>query len=474
MSDEAAEQWRNWEQILGPIDAADALRGPDDTLDDTVEIDQDGSEGDSDETREYGDDPPQVDEMAQAGAADIAALLAQLTQANLDLAQRNIDLDQRAVVAAGHRAQEDITRAQVLKIDKCEGEDKARLRRWVRDLTTLEVTHPGVVIAVAERTSRGNLSDTLETFLADPANAPRNGILWPALRNNVENLLLGEAYEEVLRSEHRVIQQKAHESTGDYSERYLASAKAAYPEPWDRVNNQALIALFAEGLLDRRMARDVGVVLRKATLRETINQTRSYAGIEATMALGEARRGDVAAVAPAAAKEAPKTKAATEEDARFAALSKQIASVSTQLGEFRAGTRKPPAGGAPECFNCGKPGHFARDCRGPRRGGNRTPQRGGRGRTPARPARSTACYNCNAEGHFARDCYVNTPTQPRGRGSQHAYRRDPPRGRGGNTSSHTYNQSAETTHAPWSQRPAGGQQQVAAAAEYHNSNQGNW
>ena len=130
----------------------------------------------------------------------------------------------------------------MLKIDKCEGEDKARLRRWIRDLTTLQVTHPGVVIAVAEGTSRGNLSDTVETFLADPANAPRNGILWPALRNNVENLLLGEAYEEVLRSEHRVIQQKAHESTGDYSERYLASAKAAYPEPWDRVNNQALIA----------------------------------------------------------------------------------------------------------------------------------------------------------------------------------------------------------------------------------------
>ena len=32
MSDEAEDQWRNWQQALGPIEEADRLQGPDDTI----------------------------------------------------------------------------------------------------------------------------------------------------------------------------------------------------------------------------------------------------------------------------------------------------------------------------------------------------------------------------------------------------------------------------------------------------------
>ena len=251
----AEDAWNAWERLLEP-------RDDDDSEAEGLEIELRRAEADLelDETVTY-ENEDNEDNMA-AAQVDIAALLAQLTQSNIDEAQREIDRDARLVNAAQARGQEDIIRAQVQKIDKCQGDDKPSLRRWIRDLTTLHAAHADAVVTVAERTSRENLADTVEAFLADPANASRAGIAWPALRANIEGLLLGAAYEEVLRCEHRTLRQKAHEDTTAYSERYLNSAKSAYPEPWGAITNQQLIAQFAEGLEDKRMARDVGVVLR--------------------------------------------------------------------------------------------------------------------------------------------------------------------------------------------------------------------
>ena len=172
MSDEE-RRWNRWEQVLGPREQADRLERPDQELDLDDELDETVAYGNLDNN----DPQVDVDAMAQAGAADVAALLAQLTQANLERNVREIAADGRVAAAAIAREQEDLVRVQVQKVERCTGDDKPKLRRWLRDLDAFDTNHPAATIAVAERTSRENLSDTVEAFLTDAVNAPRAGIL---------------------------------------------------------------------------------------------------------------------------------------------------------------------------------------------------------------------------------------------------------------------------------------------------------
>ena len=72
------------------------------------------------------------------------------------------------------------------------------------------------------------------------------------------------------------------------------------------------------------------------------------------------------------------------------------------------GGRKSP-GKSSDCYDCGKPGHIARDCP-TRKPGNRTPERRRRDDTPDRPRRNddrgdNNCSYCKRVGHTVEKCY---------------------------------------------------------------------
>ena len=103
---------------------------------------------------------------------------------------------------------------------------------------------------------------------------------------------------------------------------------------------------------DKQTGRDVGITIRKATLRESINQARGYAGLESNMRLS-CEEYETAAVETAEEAEGTKEKKTKtsrnpakketdhDEGFNYAALAKQVAAISSRMGKIKAGTRKP-------------------------------------------------------------------------------------------------------------------------------------